>query len=134
MRRRMKNNKTERWFWNGLWIGSLILVLSMGISKVRTGWPSIGSYRIFFIMSESMEPEIHRYQLVAAKRLSSGETLVPGEIYAYRKKGLMGEKIVIHRLNEVLPDGSCLFWGDANLLPDSRTVVQEDIGYRIVWY
>lgn len=127
-------SKTVRLFWNVLSGCLLVLVLSLGITKAVTGWSGVGPYRVFFIMSGSMEPEIHKHQLVLAKRLSVRETLVPGDIYAYKKRAWFGEKIVIHRLDEVLPDGTCRFLGDANLLPDAETVARENIGYRMVWY
>ncbi len=97
-------SKTVRWFWNVLSGCLLVLVLSLGITKAVTGWSGVGPYRVFFIMSGSMEPEIHKHQLVLAKRLSVRETLVPGDIYAYKKRAWFGEKIVIHRLDEVLSD------------------------------
>ena len=76
----------------------MVVIASMIISKILTGWSSIFSYRIFYIMSESMEPQIDTNQMVLGKYMAQDEELEIGGIYAYRRDGIWEEEIVIHRL------------------------------------
>lgn len=109
-----------------------VAVLSMEVSKVLYGWGSVFSYRLFWIMSESMEPVIQENRIVVGKLTGDGELAV-GEIYAYQREGMLGKEMVIHRLVGITEEGSYIFQGDNNMEPD-RAVLREQIGYRIVWY
>lgn len=109
-----------------------VAVLSMGVSKVLYGWGSVFSYRLFWIMSESMEPVIQENRIVVGKLAGDGELAV-GEIYAYQREGIFGKEMVIHRLVGITEEGGYIFKGDNNMEPD-RVVLREQIGYRIVWY
>ena len=51
-------DKTIKMFWNVLTAIAVVVLMSMVISKTVTGWSSVFSYRMFYIMSESMEPVI----------------------------------------------------------------------------
>ncbi len=105
-----------------------VAVLSMGVSKVLHGWGNVFSYRLFWIMSESMEPVIQENRIVVGKLARDGKLAV-GEIYAYQREGMLGKEMVIHRLVGITE----IFQGDNNMEPD-RAVLREQIGYRIVWY
>lgn len=124
-------SKTKKRLWDmviALFVGILVCML---ISKGLTGWESLFSYRVFFIMSESMEPEIKTNQLVFGRLFCPGEEPEVGQIYAYRKVGVVGSKIVIHRLIAINKDGTYLFKGDHNDQVD-ETVLRENIGYIII--
>ena len=54
-----------------------------------------------------------------------------GEIYAYRRWGLLGNEMVIHRLIEVTPEEAYIFQGDNNSVPD-EAVERAQIGYHIL--
>lgn len=127
-------SKGKKALWNMLFALSVLCVVSMAGSKLLIGWSSIFSYRLFFTMSESMEPEIGVHQLVLGKMLTEESELMVGEIYAYRRKGLLGTEMVIHRLVSVMEDGSCQFQGDANELPDAEAVQRGEIGYVILFH
>ena len=86
MRRIM--SRSRRIFWNGVCEVALLILLSMIGSKILTGWSSVFSYRVFFIMSESMEPEIKENGFVIGKILPEDSELEAGKIYAYRRQGL----------------------------------------------
>ncbi len=119
-----------------LWdVGICLLVaafLSMGASKLIYGWISVFSYRLFWILSESMEPVIKENRMVVGKLIGEDD-LVVGEIYAYRRGGIFGREIVIHRLVRITEEGNYIFQGDNNKEPDGA-VERGQIGYRIVWY
>ena len=112
----------------------MVVIASMIISKIQTGWSSIFSYRVFYIISESMEPQIDTNQMVLGKYMAQDEELEIGGIYAYRRDGIWGEEIVIHRLFEKTENGKYRFKGDNNYLPDVELVEDEDIGYKIIIY
>lgn len=130
----MKTDMVRKAAWNIITVLVGIMLVSMVVSKAVTGWSSIFSYRVFYIMSESMEPVIHENQLVMGKLLPADAVLQVGEIYAYRKKGAFGTEIIIHRLIEITGDGQYRFRGDNNALPDEDPVKQDEIGYYIVLF
>ena len=132
MRRIMSRGR--RIFWNGVCVVALLILLSMIGSKILTGWSSVLSYKIFFIMSASMEDAIKENEFVIGKILPEDSEPEIGKIYAYRRQGLFGEEIIIHRLISIGEDGNYQFKGDNNELPDERPVEREDIGYVIVVY
>lgn len=119
-----------------LWDVALCLLaaaaISMGVSKGVCGWSSVFSYRLFWVLSGSMEPVIQENRIVVGRLAGDGELAV-GEIYAYQREGMFGKEMVIHRLVGITEEGDYVFQGDNNMEPD-REVWREQIGYRIVWY
>lgn len=128
------NDKATKVFWNVLTAIAFVVLMSMVISKAVTGWSSVFSYRVFYIMSESMEPVIAENGIVVGKTVSKDEKLKIGNIYAYKRDGMLGQEIVIHRLIAITEDGRYRFQGDNNELPDEALVEREDIGYEIIVY
>ena len=126
------NDRLKKGFWNVLTVIAIIVLASMIISKAVTGWSSVFSYRVFYIMSESMEPVIAENGFVIGKVLSKDEKLQVGNIYAYKRDGILGQEIVIHRLIAITEDGRYQFQGDNNELPDEVLVEREDIGYEMI--
>lgn len=125
-------DRLKKGFWNVLTVIAIIVLASMIISKAVTGWSSVFSYRVFYIMSESMEPVIAENGLVIGRVLSDDEKPQVGNIYAYKRDGMLGQKIVIHRLIAITEDGRYQFQGDNNELSDEMLVEREDIGYEII--
>lgn len=125
-------SKMKKVLWNVITAVSVLILLSMIGSKLLTGWSSVFSYRVFYIMSESMEPEIRVHDLVLGEYVSEVELLEVGDIYAYRRDGTFGTEIIIHRLIAVTEEGKYQFKGDNNSLPDAELVEREEIGYRII--
>ena len=127
-------DRLKKGFWNVLTVIAIIVLASMIISKAVTGWSSIFSYRLFYIMSESMQPVIAENSLVIGKVVPKDEQLKVGNIYAYKRNGILGQEIVIHRLIAITEDGRYQFKGDNNELPDEALVEREDIGYEVIVY
>ena len=125
-------DRLKKGFWNVLTVIAIIVLASMIISKAVTGWGSVFSYRMFYIMSESMEPVIAENGFVIGKVLSKDEKPQVGNIYAYKRDGILGQEIVIHRLIAITEDGRYQFQGDNNELPDEALVERQDIGYKII--
>lgn len=109
---------------------SLVLI-SMLSSYLQYGHTSLFGYRLFLVVSESMENTIHVGDIVVGKMLVDEEPEVNG-IYAYEREGYFGKEIIIHRIVEITEDGY-VFKGDANSLPDEIIVSRNKIIYRIVW-
>ena len=125
-------DRLKKGFWNVLTVIAIIVLASMIISKAVTGWSSVFSYRVFYIMSESMEPVIAENGLVIGRVLSDDEKPQVGNIYADKRDGILGQEIVIHRLIAITEDGRYQFQGDNNELSDEMLVEREDIGYEII--
>ena len=125
-------DKTIKMFWNVLTAIAVVVLMSMVISKTVTGWSSVFSYRLFYIMSESMEPVIAENGIVVGKTVPKDEKLKVGSVYAYKRDGILGQEMVIHRLIAITEDGRYQFKGDNNELPDEVLVEREDIGYEII--
>lgn len=128
----MKMDSIRKAAWNIMTALAGMMLISMVVSKAMTGWSSVFSYRMFYIMSESMEPAIAENQLVIGKLLPADEVLQVGGIYAYRKEGAFGTEIIIHRLIEITNDEKYRFQGDNNTLPDEELVERGDVGYTIL--
>lgn len=126
--------KVRKYGWNLISILCIIIIISMVASKLLTGWSSIFSYRAFYVVSESMEPEISVNQLVLGKYVTEDDELEIGEIYAYKRDGIVGQEIIIHRLIGISEDVQYQFKGDNNEWPDTEPVKREDIGYQVIWY
>ena len=127
-------DRLKKGFWNVFTVIAIIVLASMIISKAVTGWSSVFSYRVFYIMSESMEPVIAENGIVVGKTVPKDEKLKVGSVYAYKRDGILGQEIVIHRLIAITEDGRYQFQGDNNELPDEALVEREDIGYEIIVY
>lgn len=125
-------SKVRNIVWNIVTAVSVLILLSLAGSKLLTGWSSVFSYRVFYIMSESMEPEIGVHDLVIGEYVPGDEQLEVGDVYAYRREGIFGTEIIIHRLIAVTEEGKYQFKGDNNKLPDAEPVEREKIGYRVI--
>lgn len=111
------------------------VLLSMIFTKCTTGKPSIFGYKPFFIMSESMEPTIHKHQFVLAVPVDADEVqvgdIVTYDLYSNVNKAL--KETIIHRVIAINDDGSFFFKGDNNEKAD-KAVDASRIGYKIILY
>ena len=123
--------KLKRIASNAIVILSLIVLFSLAFTKLTTGHANVFGYRIFYIMSESMEPTIMTNQFTIAKAISP-EAVEIGDIIAYDR----GDIVVIHRVVEVDVTATgrvFYFQGDNNDFVDDP-VYEEQIMYEIVIY
>ena len=81
-----------------------------------------------------MEPVIAENGIVVGKTVPKDEKLKVGSVYAYKRDGILGQEMVIHRLIAITEDGRYQFKGDNNELPDEVLVEREDIGYKVIVY
>lgn len=112
-----------------------LLLLSVGsfvVTYMTTRVPTIFGYRLFFVVTDSMEPVYTKGTVLITVPVKE-DTLIVNEIYAYRA----GEKdnglnpIVVHRLVDISED-KYIFKGDNNVAPD-KAVCKEQILYRIIY-
>ena len=109
-----------------------ICLLSFGITWAVTGVPTVFGIRPYLIMSESMEPVIHKGQFVIAKPVRA-EELEPGDIAAYIRSGNAAVGYtVIHRVMEIYGD-EIIFKGDHNAEAD-EAVNFRDVKYSVIFY
>ena len=123
--------KLKRIASNTIVILSLIVLFSLAFTKLTTGHANVFGYRVFYIMSESMEPTIMTNQFTIAKAISP-ENVDIGDIIAYDR----GDIVVIHRVIKIekTEKGSMFYFqGDNNDFVDDP-VYEEQIMYEIVIY
>lgn len=97
----------------------LVLLLFAGISNKK----DIGGYRIYLIMSGSMEPTIHVKQAIITKQIDEPKV---GDIIAFGEN----EVITVHRIINVYTEGDVKQYktkGDNNNTEDSGLVQKEHI-------
>lgn len=98
-----------------LFIITLIIVSVMGqlmVNKNKT--PNFFGYKIYVVLTGSMEPEINIGDVVIVK---NDEVVAPGNIVAYRE----GRTIIIHRVVNVKIENNTVYLitkGDANKAND----------------
>ena len=112
-----------------------LLLLSVGsfvITYMTTSVPTIFGYRLFFVVTDSMEPVYTKGTVLIAVSVKE-DTFIVNEIYAYRagQKDTGLNPIVVHRLVDISED-KYIFKGDNNAAPD-KAVCKEQILYRIIY-
>ena len=112
-----------------------LLLLSVGsfvVTYMTNRVPTIFGYRLFFVVTDSMEPIYTKGTVLLAVPINE-DTLKVNEIYAYRvgKKDTGLNPIVVHRLVDISED-NYIFKGDNNAAPD-KAVCKEQILYRIIY-
>ncbi|MFY9385524.1 MAG: signal peptidase I [Dethiobacteria bacterium] len=81
--------------------------------KLTGAGPSIAGYKLFTVMSGSMEPAVKVGSVVVVQPLPP-EAVQPGDIITYRSE--TGRNFITHRVARINSEGALLFYtmGDAN--------------------
>ena len=113
----------------------LLLAFVLMFVTIRTvqGKPVMfGGKCIMQIITGSMEPALHVGDCVLVQQVSS-DSLQKYDIIAYvsEVQDISG-LTVMHRITEVLPDGSFLVMGDANPIPDPLPVRPDQIQGKFI--
>lgn len=116
----------------------ILILASIFVTTLLTGTPSIFGFRPMFVVSESMEPIIHKHQFILAVVVDAEDVKV-GDIVgikAPKDENALNSKLVIHRIIGINEDGSFILKGDANLssLYYETHVTAEQILYKVIWY
>ena len=115
-----------------------MILASILVTTLLTGTPSIFGFRPMFVVSESMEPVIHKHQFILAVTINEKDLKV-GDIVgikAPKDKNALTSKLVVHRIIGINEDGTFILKGDANLssLYYETHVTAEQIQYKVIWY
>ena len=97
----------------------LIICLSLFVMTLRFlgETPSVFGYSFYYVLTESMEPEIHSCDMIIGKS-TEPEDLQVGDIITYKgETGSLYGKIITHEIVEI-NDGIFTTKGVANDLPD----------------
>jgi len=107
----------------------LTLVLCLVQSKISGGPPTIAGYRMYVVLSGSMNPEFNTGSLVAVKAVDP-TGLSEGDIITFASSG---GNIITHRIVRAETEGGLSFVtkGDANNVEDSGTVTASEIFGRV---
>ena len=123
---------------NYIYIIAILILASIFITTLLTGTPSIFGLRPMFVMSESMEPVIEKYQFILAVTVDENDLKV-GDIVGYqapKSENALFSKLVVHRIVGINDDGTYFLQGDAN--PSSlyyeEYITAEQIKYKVIWY
>ena len=115
----------------------MVCLLSVLITWMGMGKPSVFGFRPFFVMTGSMEPTIRARCIVMAVPVSP-EEVREGDIVTYTRTAVDTSGghfripfTVVHRVREIRDD-TFIFQGDNESEPDP-SVRAEQIGYRVVW-
>ncbi len=117
---------------------AILIIASILVTTILTGTPSIFGFRPMFVVSESMEPVIHKYQFILAVVVDAEDVKV-GDIVgikAPKDENAWISKLVVHRIIGINEDGTFILKGDANMssLYYETHVTAEQIQYKVIWY
>lgn len=100
-------------------IFGLVIALTVFVLVLRFlgETPSVFGYSFYFVLTESMEPEISPGEMILGKR-TDPEDLQVGDIVTYKgESGSFFGKIITHKIVEI-NDGIFITQGVANSIPD----------------
>lgn len=104
---KIKDNKFLRFLGNFLYIILVILVLLIllvvALQRFSNNTIALGGFRIFNILTGSMEPEYGVGDIILTKEVEPKEIKVGDDITYLGKEGDFNGKIVTHRVRAVIP-------------------------------
>ncbi len=105
----------------------IALILFVLISKISGDMPALFGYRMFQIISPSMEPELMVGDIIISKEYN-GEQLEPGDVITYiGREGDFAGKNITHKVIWV-EDNEIVTQGIANPSPDPKITKSDVIG------
>lgn len=120
---------------NILLVISLLCALSVGVTSMISGKPSVFGFRVLNVVSASMEPTIMTDQFVLGK-VTDGSEIEIGDIVAYRESGGL-RRTILHRVIDIYENDGVTYYvfkGDNNKSPDEDPVTADMFLYKIIWY
>ena len=103
----------------------LVIIVSIVICKIGGNTPSVFGYRMYVIVSPSMEPEIKVGDMIIAEEYE-GQALSVGDVVTYLgREGEMADKVITHKI--VAIDGEKIITrGVANSVADPA-ITRDDV-------
>ena len=118
-----------------IWIFVILIVLVIGIQRLFNNQVSIGSYRMFTVVTGSMMPEYDIYDVIIIKEKQPDEIRVGDDLTYLGKTGDYKDRVITHRVKKVREENGTYYYttqGTANNTPDPE--IREDQMYGIVVY
>ena len=128
----LKIQKFFNYFLTALVLLLACMLMFITVKTVRGEPVVVSGYCVMQIVTGSMEPSIHVGDCVLVQQVPS-ESLRERDIIAYvsEVQDISG-LTVMHRIIEILPDGSFMVRGDANPLPDELPVRADQIRGKFI--
>ena len=115
-----------------VWIFVILIVLVIGVQRLFNNQVSIGSYRMFTIVTGSMMPEYEVYDVIIVKEEDPKDIQVGDDLTYLGKIGDYKDKVITHRVKKNKAGKWCL------LLYDTRNSKQysrsRSSRRSILWY
>lgn len=112
-----------------IFLAVLLVIFSFFLvqSKLSGGVPSIAGYRVYIVLSGSMEPAFNTGSIVFVRPADPGE-IQPGDVITFTGTG-GGNLLTTHRVVEIKQENGLEFItrGDANNVNDPRPVPAENL-------
>lgn len=83
-----------------VWIAVILIVLLIAIQRLFNNRVSLGSYRMFTIVTGSMLPEYEIYDVIIVKETSPEEIQVGDDVAYLGDEGDYDNKIITHRITK----------------------------------
>lgn len=118
-----------------IWIFVILIVLLIGIQRLFNNQVSIGSYRMFTVVTGSMLPEYKIYDVILVKEENPSDIKIGDDVAYLGKKDDYKDKVITHRvIKKYQSDGKYYFTtqGIANNAPDPE--ITGDQIYGVVAY
>lgn len=99
----------------------ILIVCVILIQKVFNNKISIGGYRIFTVVSPSMEPDYKVYDIIISKETEPNNLKVGDDVVYLGEKSDFNNKIITHRIIEISKENNSykiITQGIANTAPD----------------
>lgn len=113
----------------------IIYISVLVIQRVSNNKASLGGYRIFTVVSESMVPKYNIGDILIVKNIKAAKIKVGDDLCYLGKEADFKDKVVTHAVKEVKENNgtfSFITEGIANVMPDPE--VQENQIYGVVKY
>ena len=118
-----------------VWIFVILIVLVIGVQRLFNNQVSIGSYRMFTIVTGSMMPEYEVYDVIIVKEEDPKDIQVGDDLTYLGKVGDYKDKVITHRVKKIRQENGVYYFttqGTANNTPDPE--IREDQSYGTVVY
>lgn len=113
----------------------IVYILVLIVQRVTNNNLSLGGYRVFTIVSESMVPKYNIGDILLVKETKSSKIKVGDDLCYMGNKDDFAGKVVTHQVKEIKEENgkySFITEGIANLMPDPQ--VEESQIYGVVIY
>lgn len=118
-----------------IWIAVILIVLIIFVQRIFNNKISIGSYRMFVVVTGSMLPEYKINDVIISKEIDPSKIEIGNDVVYKGKKDSYKDKIIVHRVIKRKKIGNKYTFitkGIAN--PAEDPLITEDQVYGVVTY